>query len=181
MEAGGLEQQQQMVGNPVHIASYDVPFLDAHPQQSFEQDGELGGPAQDDLIEIPAFLLHLQHHIDQAGQLPLIFTGCLHDIQADVGDPCNVVLIGRPRKGSVLVEHPPGNQLYGIVINFFLVLEVLIDGGPGNTALGGDQGEIGVTIPLPCKHFQRCLQDFLLSLLMIYLLGHASVNSLLRL
>ncbi len=176
LEAGGLKQQQQMVGDPVHVACDDIPFLDTHAEKPLEQDGKFGGPSQDDFIEIPAFLFHLQHHINQTGQRTIMLTGRLHDIQAYVGNANNIILVGRPCKGCILVEHPSCDQFHRIVIDFFLVLEVLIDGGPRNAALGCNQGEIGVTIPLPRKHFQCCLQDFLLSLLMIYLLGHASLT-----
>ncbi|MPN35536.1 hypothetical protein SDC9_183034 [bioreactor metagenome] len=68
--------------------------------------------------------------------------GCLHDVQADGGDAADIILVGRPGKGSILVEHPPGHQFHGIVVDLFLVLEVLIDGWPGDATLGGDQGEV---------------------------------------
>src|SRR5690554_2863106 len=146
-----------MICNLVHITINNISRLHSHTKETLEEDSELGCSPENDLIEIPTFLLHLQHDIYQTGQLAFMLTCCLHDIQADGGNPAYQVLIGRPGIGSILVEHSSCYQLHRIVVDLFLVLEILIDGRTGNATLCGYQREVGITIAFSCKDFQCSL------------------------
>lgn len=139
LETEGFEQDHKMLGDPGDIAFLNLAIGYSQTEQTFEQNVQFGRPPEDDIGEIRAFLFQLQHHIHQGGQLTPVLTGDVDDILADGIDPLQNVIVGCPGIIRVLGEHMACNQLDRIVIDLFLVFEVLVDGGTGDTAFGSDQ------------------------------------------
>lgn len=142
------------------------------PEQPLEEDIEFRGTTHDDAGEVPALAFHLDHDIDQAGDLPCMEDGHVHDVVADEDDAVDLVISAGPSIVGVFVEHPAGDQLDRIIVDFFLILEILIDGGSGNPAFLSNERKVGISIPFTGKYLQRGLENLLFTFVMIDLFWH---------
>ena len=87
------------------------------------------------------------------------------DIVADIQHTLHNAVCGIPRIIGVFREHSSSDKFHGVVVDLFLVLEVLVDSWPGDSTLGGDKRQIGIAIAFTGEDFKRSLQDFFFSIL----------------
>ena len=166
-----------MLGDLADIAIDQIPVGNSKAQQPLEKDVEFRSTAKDDIGEIQPLFLQLKHDIHKRSKLATMLGGDVDDVVADIRDAFENIVGGVPSVIGVFGEHPASDQFDRVVVDLFLILEVLVDSRPGDSTLGGDKRQIGITIAFTGEDFERSLQDFFFSFLVVYFFWHAGSST----